>query len=228
MLKKLVDHAVRDLFLRLKIVLETLFIRVYAKKHLRFQFALSNLRFQNYKKRVCEAFAVSFMLFHLNFQLLLTSIMVNFKKPARKLSLRKRFLALSSNEAVYVRSLDKRLLKLMTGLKQLRLSKQCKSEGISLAKAIAEEIINVMIEPTVQLSSLASLHTTIDSLSDSECWNFFETRKEDMHRLKVNLKFEDKCILENGSVLSGEEVLLRGLYELVSGADQHEIIDGIL
>ena len=46
--------------------------------------------------------------------------MVNFKKPARKLSLRKRFLALSSNEAVYVRSLDKRLLKLMTGLKQLR------------------------------------------------------------------------------------------------------------
>ena len=95
-------------------------IRVYAKKHLRFQFALSNLRFQNYKKRVCEAFAVSFMLFHLNFKLSLTSIMVNFKKPARKLSLRKRFLALSSNEAVYVRSLDKRLLKLMTGLKQLR------------------------------------------------------------------------------------------------------------
>ena len=79
-----------------------------------------------------------------------------------------------------------------------------------------------MIEPTVQLSSLASLHTTIDSFSDSECC--FETRKEDIHRLKVNLKFEDKCILENGSVLSGEEVLLRGLYELVSGADQHEII----
>ena len=103
--------------------------------------------------------------------------MVNFKKPARKLSLRKRFLALSSNEAVYVRSLDKRLLKLMTGLKQLRLSKQCKSEGISLAKAIAEEIINVMIEPTVQLTSLASLRTKIDSFSDSECWNCIELKR---------------------------------------------------
>ena len=150
--------------------------------------------------------------------------MVNFKKPARKLSLRKRFLALTSNEAVYIRSLDKRLLKLMTGLKQLRLSKQCKSQRISLAKAIAEEIINVMIEPTIQLPPLHSLHTTIDSFSNSECWNYFETRKEDLYRLLVNLKFEDKCILENGSVLSGEEVLLRGLYELVSGADQHEII----
>jgi hypothetical protein len=144
--------------------------------------------------------------------------MVNFKKPARKLSLRKRFLALTSNEAVYIRSLDKRLLKLMTGLKQLRLSKQCKSQGISLAKAIAEEIINVMIEPTIQLPSLHSLHTTIDSFSNSE------TKKEDLYRLLVNLKFEDKCILDNGSVLSGEKVLLRGLYELVSGADQYEII----
>jgi hypothetical protein len=43
-------------------------------------------------------------------------------------------------------------------------------------------------------------------------------------RTCIDLKFEDKCILENGSVLSGEEVLLRGLYELVSDADQHEIV----
>ena len=151
--------------------------------------------------------------------------MVNFKKPARKLSLRKRFLALTSNEAVYIRSLDKRLLKLMTGLKQLRLSKQCKSQGISLAKAIAEEIINVMIEPTIQLPSLHSLHTTIDSFSNSECWNYFETRKEDLFRLLVNLKFEDKCILENGSVLSGEEVLLRGLYQSINAISLQLFLD---
>ena len=58
--------------------------------------------------------------------------------------MRKRFLALTSNEAVYVRSLEKRLFKLLTGLKQLHLSKQCKSNGISLAKAIAEEILRVI------------------------------------------------------------------------------------
>ena len=150
--------------------------------------------------------------------------MVRLKEPARKLSLRKRFLALTSNEAVYVRSLDKRLFKLLTGLKQLRLSKECKAEGISLAKATAEEMLRVMIAPDVVLPSLSSLRDSIDSFTESECWNFFETRKEDLYRLKVNLKFEDKCILENRSVMSGEEVLLRGLYELVSGADQHEII----
>jgi hypothetical protein len=150
--------------------------------------------------------------------------MVRLKKPARKLSLRKRFLALTSNEAVYVRSLEKRLFKLLTGLKQLRLSKQCKSHGISLAKAIAEEILRVITVPDVILPSLPSLRDSIESFTESECWNFFETRKEDLYRLLVNLKFDDKCILENRSVMSGEEVLLRGLYELVSGADQHEII----
>ena len=154
--------------------------------------------------------------------------MVRLKEPARKLSLRKRFLALTSNEAVYVRSLDKHLFKLLTGLKQLRLSKKCKAEGISLAKATAEEMLRVMIAPNVVLPSLSSLRDSIDSFTESECWNFFETRKEDLYRLNVNLKFEDKCILENRSVMSGEEVLLRGLYELVSGADQHEHSSSLL
>ena len=81
-----------------------------------------------------------------------------------------------------------------------------------------------MIQPAIQLPYLPSLLNMIDSFSDSKCWNFFVTRKEVMYPLKVNLKFQDKCILENRSVLSGEEVLLRRLYELVSGADQHEII----
>jgi hypothetical protein len=87
--------------------------------------------------------------------------MVRLKKPARKLSLRKRFLAQTSNEAVYVRSLEKRLFKLLTGLKQLRLSKQCKSHGISLAKAIAEEILRVITVPDVILQP--DLHYEIQS-----------------------------------------------------------------
>jgi hypothetical protein len=76
--------------------------------------------------------------------------------------LRKRFLALSSNEAVYVRSLEKRLFKLLTGLKQLRLSKQCKSHGISSAKAIAEEILRVISAYTEKGSDPESLLFYVD------------------------------------------------------------------
>ena len=39
--------------------------RVYAKKLLQFQFALSNLRFQKNKKRVCDPLAASFLQLHL-------------------------------------------------------------------------------------------------------------------------------------------------------------------
>jgi len=139
-------------------------------------------------RKTCSfSFAVSFKIQIYRLKILF-NFMVNFKKPARKLSLRKRFLALTSNEAVYVRSLDKRLSKLLTGLKQLRLSKQRKSEGLSLAKAIAEEIIEVMIEPAFELHKQPSLRNSINSFSESECWNFFETKKEDLYRLKVNLK----------------------------------------
>ena len=125
--------------------------------------------------------------------------------------MRKRFLALKSNEAIYFRSLEKR----------------CKSHRISLPKAIAEEILRVITVSDVVSPSLPSLRNSIDSFTESECWNFFETRKEDLYRLLVNLKFDDKCILENRSVLSNEEVLLGGLYELVSGADQHEYLEKI-
>ena len=61
-------------------------------------------------------------------------------------------------------------------------------------------------------------------LYDFRMLEFFETRKEDLKRLLLNLRFPDKCTLETGSKMPGEEVLLRGLYELVSGADQHEIV----
>ena len=73
--------------------------------------------------------------------------MVRLKEPARKLSSRRRFLALTSNGAVYVRNLDKRLFKLLTGLKQLRLSKKYKAEGTpalqDALRALCREFIDI-------------------------------------------------------------------------------------
>jgi hypothetical protein len=68
---------------------------------------------------------------------------------------------------------------------------------------------------------------TIDSFSSSDCWNFFETCKEDLYRLIRALRLPDKVVLSNGSTMSGEELLLRGLYELVSGEDQYNIATNI-
>jgi hypothetical protein len=39
----------------------------------------------------------------------------------------------------------------------------------------------------------------------------------------VAFRIPYKVVLENGSTMPGEEVMLRALYELVSGNDQNEI-----
>ena len=59
--------------------------------------------------------------------------MIQLKKSARKLSLRKRFLALSSNKAVHLRFYEKQLLKLILQLRNRRLSKDTKAKGIAIA-----------------------------------------------------------------------------------------------
>jgi hypothetical protein len=52
-----------------------------------------------------------------------------------------------------------------------------------------------------------------DSFSRGACWNFFETRQEDLDRLYRGLRFPDSCILENRVRMDGKEVLMRGLTE---------------
>ena len=64
---------------------------------------------------------------------------------------------------------------------------------------------------------------TIETFGDSECWNFFEFRKEDLKRLQNGLRIPNTVVLDNGSKCPGEEVLLRGLYELVNGEDKNSI-----
>ena len=107
----------------------------------------------------------------------------------------------------------------MLRLRNHRLSKDTKAKGIAIASLLLNEMINIATEPAVTLEPLIDYRRTIDSFTASECWNFFETRKEDLPRLLLNLRFPDQCNLENGSKMLGEEVLLRGLYELLSHLD---------
>ena len=75
----------------------------------------------------------------------------------------------------------------------------------------------------LEQENMVNRRRTIDSFTNSDCWNFFETNKQDLYHLKRALRIPDKVIFENGSTMPGEEVMLRGLYELVSGEDQYNI-----
>ena len=55
--------------------------------------------------------------------------------------------------------------------------------------------------------NLVDQQWTIVSFTDSEFWNFFETHKEDLHRLLRGLRFPEDCILDNGSKMAGEVIV---------------------
>jgi len=52
---------------------------------------------------------------------------------------------------------------------------------------------------------------------------FFETKEQDLPRLLNGFRIPQNIRLMNGSVMTGEEVFLRSLYELVSGENQYNI-----
>jgi hypothetical protein len=75
----------------------------------------------------------------------------------------------------------------------------------------------------IERLNMLNKRRTIGSFSDASWWNFFETDKSDLPRLMAALGIPDRVVLDNGSVMLGEEILLRGLYELVSGEDHYNI-----
>jgi hypothetical protein len=87
--------------------------------------------------------------------------------------------------------------------------------------------LRMVLEPqNFKIERPMRITITIGSFTNYNCWNFFEFCQADLVRILIGLEVDgDKYTLENGSVMSGEEILLRGLYELVSGDDQYLIAE---
>jgi hypothetical protein len=133
------------------------------------------------------------------------------RKASYKLSYRYRWLRLTSHEQVELRTLRNMfmygLVLKYSGVDAIRLR--------DLLALISLRYMSILFifDPVVRLGSLP-LRTSINEFNDSDCHIFFRFLKADLHNLRQLLRFPDKIVFENGSTMSGEEVFLRGLYEL--------------
>ena len=96
---------------------------------------------------------------------------------------------------------------------------------LHFAQTILFNYLYIRVEPNVFMLPTPKLSRTIDSFAESECWNYFETRRQDLPRLRTALLLDRDCILSNGIRMTVEEIMLRGLY--VSGDDQYVIANEI-
>ena len=142
------------------------------------------------------------------------------RQPSHKLSYRFRWLRLTSHDQVHLRFLRKAFLSCLVlhrgGCDDPRLEK------VLILLSIKYFSTSFCFDPPIQLDS-KPLKTCIDDFHESDCYIFFRFQKPDLRLLSKLLKFPDVIIFDNKSKMSGEEVFLRGLYELSSGETKHKI-----
>ena len=69
------------------------------------------------------------------------------------------------------------------------------------------------------------LSVLLENLTYPFCKEFLRFRKEDIHHFYVLLNFSNVCIFDNRATMSGEEVFIRGLYELCTGEKKTSIAE---
>ena len=146
--------------------------------------------------------------------------------PRRSMSRRLRFLGLTSHEQVELRKL-RRYIIFFAYLKSDAIEKGDNSNARLMEECqtyCESRLFSIKFIDAIyfQLPGLPNLRRTIDSFDESSCDQQFRFLKPHLYLLLRLLRFPRIVLLNNGIRMPGEEVLLRGLYEIRSGDNQFD------
>ena len=143
------------------------------------------------------------------------------KRPNRDLSFRRRSgygHNLTSNEQVQLDNLWNLIITLIVRLRRKPDDKRMK---LLLKCTISTYLTNLYAEDT-KLSKLSDRKRTIESFG-SAIKILFRFESKDLRIILKECRFPLLVRFDNNSKMTGEEVLLRGLFELVTGGTKHII-----
>jgi hypothetical protein len=144
------------------------------------------------------------------------------RRVARELSLRRRFDRLTARDFVRSEKLKKVLLFLAFKLGRCR-DQEEKAKQQMIFRAVCAQYFSLVYHERKPLDRPLRLNRTIDSFSESDCYIFFRFTKPHLRSLVNLLQLHDESTFDNNEKMKGEEILLRALYELVSGETKHKI-----
>jgi hypothetical protein len=131
-------------------------------------------------------------------------------------------MALSSNDQIKSRKLMK--LVLILAAKLDREKDATERERLQRAfRLVAVGYLSLVVEPEYVLERPIRFYRTIASFTDSDAVLLFRFQRIHLSRLQTLLRIPATVTFSNRTTMSGEELLLRALYELVSGECQHSI-----
>ena len=146
--------------------------------------------------------------------------------PRRSLSRRLRYIGLTSHEQVELRKLKNYVL-LFACLQEKAIQRGDDKEAATMreCQSLCEARyfgIKFVDEVYFMVPALPNFARTIESFDESACDQQFRFLKRHLHLLFRLLRFPSDVTLGNGQRLPGEEVFLRGLYEIRSGDNQYD------
>lgn len=145
------------------------------------------------------------------------------KKPNRELSFIRRNgygFNLTADDAVKVERSEKLVL-FLHAMQKLRPSED---RFKILTRIALARHLHLSMSPEVQLEKVVDKKRTIESFGRS-LKRTFRFEAAELKSMLIELRFPASVELNNGAKLTGEDVMLRGLYELVSGDLKHKIAD---
>jgi hypothetical protein len=145
------------------------------------------------------------------------------RKVARKLAYRKRFRALSSKEQVKLRKYKKLIFLYLT-------TEALSDDGLDpdesdIYMMVLTQYLAIALDEdgADNPGRRPDRKRTLASFTNSECKIFFQFNRAELIDLIPRLGLPERCILENGINMPGEEVFLRGLFEMVSADNQERM-----
>jgi hypothetical protein len=143
------------------------------------------------------------------------------KRLGRDLPIIRRHLAITSHEQVSARKLKSLILTLMGLVKR----DPCRRVRVALKIAMIRYLATVVEPPLLDDYHLPTprKNLLIDDFSRGDANLFFRFNREHLHMLCGLLKMPDWVWFSNRSKMCGEEIFLRGMYELAGGENQHKI-----
>ena len=114
---------------------------------------------------------------------------------ARQLCLRKRDMALSTQDQVKSKKL-KRIIFMCAH--KAKLPGADVEAASKLAHMALDRYFQINLQVKRNMGPAPAKRIRIAQFSENDCWNFFCTRKEDLYRMMRGLRFDRDFILDNG------------------------------
>jgi hypothetical protein len=150
---------------------------------------------------------------------------IKLKRVARVLYYRKRHLAATGNEQVEGRELKRGIQVMVLMVEKCKRDKS-KKGGVKLRRmkkflrAMIAQYVVLNVEDPDDLPPQPSRRCRIQDFHPTVCKTFFRFKRPGLYKLYQLLGIPLEVKFKNRSKMSGEEVLLRGLFELCTGMNQ--------